>query len=109
MSVFFFERPPDRVVAGAIDNVQLHDRGFQQRQCPSLAPLRRRRAGQRDQLGLRGTVEDALSGGVGRVFAGQGSIEASLHQLLARAGDGVDAGIQRLGDPAVRGIAPPYW
>src|SRR5580698_10571959 len=37
----FFERPPDRVVAGAIDNVQLHDRSFQHRQRPPLASFRR--------------------------------------------------------------------
>ena len=35
------------------------------------------------------------------MLAGQGGLEPSLHQLLAGAGDGVDAGIQRLGDPAV--------
>jgi hypothetical protein len=35
------------------------------------------------------------------VLAGQSSIEAALHQLLARAGDGVDAGIQCFGDLAV--------
>ena len=97
----FFERPPDGVVAGAIDDVQLHDRGLQQRQRPPLASFGWRRAGKRDQLGLGGAVEDALSGGAGGVLAGQSGIEASLHQLLARAGNGVDAGIQRLGDLAV--------
>jgi hypothetical protein len=40
--------------------------------------LGRRRAGERDQLGLGGTVEDALSGGVGGVLAGQGRIEFVL-------------------------------
>ena len=35
------------------------------------------------------------------MLAGQSGIEAPLHQLLARAGDGVDAGIQCLGDLAV--------
>src|SRR5262249_1185198 len=53
------------------------------------------------QRGLGGTVEDALSGRIGRVFAGQGGIKSALHQLLTCAGDGVDAGIQRLGDLAV--------
>ena len=36
------------------------------------------------KLGLGGTVEDALSGGVVGMLVGQGSIKAFLHQLLAR-------------------------
>ena len=70
-------------------------------QRPPLASFRRRRAGERDQLSLGGTVEEALSGGVGGMLAGQRSIEAFLHQLLPRAGDGVDAGVQCFGDLAV--------
>jgi hypothetical protein len=35
------------------------------------------------------------------MLAGQRGVEASLHQLLTRAGNGVDAGVQRLGDLAV--------
>ena len=35
------------------------------------------------------------------MLAGQGGVEAALHQLLAGAGDRVGAGIQRLGDLAV--------
>jgi len=93
--------PADRVVAGAIDDVQFHHRGFQQCQCPPLAPLGRWRAGQGDQLGLGGAVEDALSGRVGRVLVGQGGVDPALHQVLARARDGVDAGIQRFSDSAV--------
>jgi hypothetical protein len=44
-------------------------------------------------------------GGVGRVLAGQGGFDPSLHQLLMRAGDGVDAGVQCFGDPP---IAPGF-
>lgn len=36
----FFKRPPGRVVAGAIDDAQFHDGGFQQRQRPAVAPGR---------------------------------------------------------------------
>jgi hypothetical protein len=93
--------PSDRVVAGAIDNVQFHDRGFQQRQRPPLASFWRRGAGERDQFGLGGAVEDALSGRVGGMLAAQRGIEAFLHQPLTRAGDGVEAGVQRFGDLAV--------
>ncbi len=35
------------------------------------------------------------------MLAGQSGVDPSLHQLLAGAGDGVDAGIQRRGDLAV--------
>jgi hypothetical protein len=97
----FFERPADRVVAGAIDDVQLHYRGLQQFQGPPRTPLGRLGTSKRDQLGLGGAIEDALSGRAGRVLAGQGGIQSALHQLLAGAGNGVDAGLQRLGDLTV--------
>jgi hypothetical protein len=70
-------------------------------QRPPLAPLGRRRTRQGDKLGLGGTVENAPSGRVGRMLTGKGGVDPTLHQLLARAGHGVDAGIQRLGDPPV--------
>ena len=35
------------------------------------------------------------------MLARESGVDPSLHQLLAGAGDGVDAGIQRLGDLAV--------
>ena len=79
---------------------------LQQRQRPALAPFGWRRARQCNELGLSRSVEDALAGGVGRVLAGQRGVNATLHQLLTGAGNGVDAGIQRRGDLAVApGIA----
>ena len=54
--------PADCVVAGASDDIAFHDRGFQQRQCPTRTTLGWGGAGQGDQLGLSGAVENAFSG-----------------------------------------------
>jgi hypothetical protein len=35
----FFERPPDRVIAGSISNLEVHNRLFKQLQRPPLAAL----------------------------------------------------------------------
>lgn len=97
----FFERPSDRVVAGTIHDVQFYHRGFQQFQRPPRTPLGGLGTSERDQLGLGGAVEDALSRRVGRMFAGQCGIHSALHQELTATGDGVDAGVQRRGDLTV--------
>src|SRR3954462_8952349 len=96
-----FERPPDRVIADALDDIQLHDFVFQQTQGPSRAPFRRLRTGQGDQFRRPGAIEDARSGGGGRVFALQHGLEAFFHQLPPRPGDGRKAGVQRRSDPAI--------
>jgi hypothetical protein len=63
--------------------------------------LRRRPACQRDQLCFRHAVENPWPGGVRVIFAGQHGLEPFLDQLSPGAKDSGDAGIHRLGDPAV--------
>jgi hypothetical protein len=60
--------PTDRVIAGAVNNVQLHDRGFQQLQRPPNASFWRIGTGQGDQLGLGCPIEDAWPGRGGRML-----------------------------------------
>jgi hypothetical protein len=48
----FFESPPDRAVAGAIDDVQFHDLVLRQPQCPACAALGGFGTSQGDQLGF---------------------------------------------------------
>ena len=90
--------PPDRVIAGTVNNSQFHDSGFQEFQCPANAPLWWVGTGKRDELGLACSIEDALSGRSGRMLAGQDGLETFLHQLLPGPGNRVDAGIQGGGD-----------
>jgi len=92
---------PDRIVAGALDDVQFHDGLLQQLQRPPLATLGRWRTGQGDQFRFRGPVEDARSGRGWRVLADQDGLEAFFHQLLAGPGNRIGAGIEGLGNPTV--------
>src|SRR5580704_10446229 len=64
----FFQRPPDRVVAGALDNVQFDDLLLEQAQAPTGETLRGRRECQCDQLCFRRAVENAWTGGIGIVL-----------------------------------------
>ncbi len=57
-----FLRPANGVIAGLGHDVQFHDAMFQQAQRPAHAASRRLRAGERDQLGFRRTVENPLPG-----------------------------------------------
>src|SRR4051794_38552590 len=54
-----------------------------------------------DQFRLPSAIEDARSGGGGRVFALHRGLEAFFHQLPPRPGDGRKAGVQRRSDPAI--------
>jgi hypothetical protein len=57
-----FLRPPDRVISGAIDDLQFDDLVFQQLQRPPPAALWRFGTSRGDQFGFGGSVKDALSG-----------------------------------------------
>src|ERR1700689_95365 len=92
----------DRVVARLLDDVQFYHLLFQQPLFPTREALGSRRAGQGDQFGLRRAVENSGTGGVRIILAHQRRLEALLAQLSSRAADGVDAGIQRRRDFAVR-------
>src|ERR1700730_14190202 len=69
-------RPPDRVVAGSVNDLQFHDLLFQQLQRPPLATLRRFGTGQGNQLRFGDTVKDAWSGRGWRMLADEHGIEA---------------------------------
>ena len=101
LRMFFFERRPIGVVAGALDNVQFDNLLLEQTQAPSGKALRGRREGQRDQFCFRRAVENSPRGGVRVVFAGQHRLEPFLDQLAPGPLDSGDAGVQRRGDPAV--------
>ncbi len=97
----FFERPPDRVVTDAPDDLQLDDFLLQKTQRPSGLAGRGRSASQSDQLGFRGAVENPARGRFGIVLARQDGFEAFHDKAPSRSLDRRDAGVQRLGDPAV--------
>src|SRR5262249_6505283 len=58
----FFERAPDRAVAGTIDNAEFYDLVLQQPQGPACASLGRLGTGQGDQLGLLLAVKNPSNG-----------------------------------------------
>src|ERR1700687_5701449 len=97
----FFLRPPDRVVAGALDNVQFDDLLLEQAQAPTGETLRGRREGQCDQFCFCYAVENPRPGGIGIVFAPQHRLEPLLDQLASGPLDSGNAGVQRRGNPAV--------
>ena len=81
--------------------MQFDDFILEQAQGPFGMPLRGWPACQRDQFCFRHAVENPRPGGVRIIFAGQHGLEPFLDQLAPGAKDIGDAGIQRLGDPAV--------
>src|ERR1700687_1677840 len=97
----FFLRPPDRVVAGALDNVQFDDLLLEQAQAPTGETLRGRREGQCDQFCFCYAVENPRPGGIGIVFAPQHRLESLLDELAPGPLDSGNAGVQRRGNPAV--------
>src|SRR6516225_1716396 len=101
----FFERPPDRIVAGLVDDVQFDDFLFEETQAPTSESFRSWRASQSDQFRLRRPVENPRPRGVGAILALQRRLEPLLDQLLTGASDIVDAGVQRSRD---RAVAPPF-
>jgi hypothetical protein len=64
-------------------------------------PWRRLGASQSNQFRLGLAVENALSGGVRRMLAGQCGLYAFFHEALACPSDRIDAGVQSGGDLAV--------
>ena len=94
------KRPPDGGGVDGIDRLQLDELVGQQLHGPASLALRRRGAGDGDQAGLLGAVELAVLPAGGRA-ALDGLVQALLHELLADAGDGGGAGLQRLCDPVV--------
>src|SRR5271166_2891448 len=86
-------------------SVQFDDFLFEETQAPTSEPFRSWRASQSDQFRLRRPVENPRPRGVGAILALQRRLEPLLDQLLTRASDIVDAGVQRSRDGAV---APPF-
>src|SRR5271169_2779635 len=97
----FFERAPDRAVAGAIDDPEFYDLVLEQPQGPTCASLGRLGTGQGNQLGLLLAVENPSNGWHRARLAAQHRLEAVLHQLLARSVNHGWAGLQSFDDPVV--------
>jgi hypothetical protein len=97
----FFERPPDRRVAGTLDDVEFHDLVLQQPQGPARASLGRFGTSQGNQLGFLLAVENPRNRRRRPLLAAQHRLKAFLHQLPAHPVNHRCAGLQRLDDPAV--------
>src|SRR5271157_4004381 len=104
----FFYRPSDRAVAGAIDDIELHDLVFQQPQGPARASLRRFRTSQGNQFGLLLAVKNPRNRRHRSLLAAQHGIEALFHQLLACPVDHGWAGLQSLRNLAVTPSIPTF-
>src|SRR5262245_26707299 len=79
----FFERAPDRAVAGTIDNAEFYDLVLQQPQGPACASFGRLGTGQGNQLGLLLAVKNPSNGRHRAQLAAQYGLEAFFHQLFA--------------------------
>src|SRR5436309_3218538 len=101
----FFERTPDRAVAGTIDNAEFYDLVLQQPQGPACASLGRLGTGQGNQLGLLLAVKNPSNGRHRARLAAQHGLEALFHQLFAHPVNHGWAGFQSFDDPVV---APPF-
>src|SRR5262249_14369360 len=101
----FFERAPDRAVAGTIDNAEFYDLVLQQPQGPACASLGRLGTGQGDQLGLLLAVKNPSNGRHRARLAAQHGLEAFFHQLFAHPVNHGWAGFQSFDDPVV---TPPF-
>src|ERR1700690_570962 len=97
----FFKRPPDRRVAGTIDNVEFHDLFLQQPQGPAWASLGRLGTSQGNQFGFFLTVENPCNRRRRPLLTAEPRLEAFLRQLLPHPVNHGCAGLQRLDDPAV--------
>src|SRR5262249_15567201 len=101
----FFERAPDRAVAGTIDNAEFYHLVLQQPQGPACASFGRLGTGQGNQLGLLLAVKNPSNGRHRARLAAQYGLEAFFHQLFAHPINHGWAGFQGFDDPVV---APPF-
>src|SRR5438876_4107080 len=97
----FFERAPDRAVAGTIDNAEFYDLVLQQPQGPACASFGRLGTGQGNQLGLLLAVKNPSNGRHRARLAAQHRLEAFFHQLFAHPVNHGWAGFQSFDDPVV--------
>src|SRR5205823_4394111 len=100
----FFERAPDRAVAGTIDNAEFYDLVLRQPQGPACASLGRLGTGQGNQPGLLLAVKNPSNGRHRARLAAQHGLEA-FFQLFAHPVNHGWAGFQSFDDPVV---APPF-
>ena len=97
----FFERAPDRAVAGAIDDAEFYNLGLQQPQAPARVSLGRLGTGKSDQPRFLLAVENRRYRRHGSLLAAQNSLKAFLHQLLAHPVNHRNTGPQSRDDTAV--------
>src|SRR5262249_20182013 len=82
----FFERAPDRAVAGTIDNAEFYHLVLQQPQGPACASLGRLGTGQGDQLGLLLAVKNPSNGRHRARLAAQHGLEGLLPPVVCAPG-----------------------
>jgi hypothetical protein len=91
-----------------VDDLALDHVLRQQADGPARVAGRRLGAGERDQLGLRGAVEDRRGARHLALLAGEHGIEPLLHQFGAHVHHHGDVGVERLADlligPALAGL-----
>src|ERR1700746_2069364 len=97
----FFERAPDRAVAGTIDNAEFYDLVLQQPQGPACASFGRLGTGQGNQLSLLLAVKNPSNGRHRARLAAQHGLKAFFHQLFAHPVNHGWAGFQSFDDPGV--------
>jgi hypothetical protein len=87
----------DRLVGDGGDHLQLHQFVRQQPQRPARAAVRRGGAGERDEAGFRGPVQQRRPGG-GLLLASERGFEAVLDEPSAEAFDGGGADVKGVSD-----------
>jgi hypothetical protein len=107
-SAFFFERPAHRLVRDRVGVAQLDHAARQQAQRPAPASLRRRRAGQGDEVRLLLAVEPARVGTRAAAIRAERGGQALLHEAPPQALHGGHPDPDRFCDPLVGPARPTH-
>src|SRR5215218_6259606 len=107
-SAFFFERPAHRLVRDRVGVAQLDHAARQQAQRPAPASLRRRRAGQGDEVRLLLAVEPARVDPRAATIRAERGGQALLHEAPPQALHGGHPDPDRFRDPLVGPARPTH-
>src|SRR3954465_2334830 len=107
LRAFFFKCLAHSLVGERVDVGQFDHALRQQAQRPAGAFVGRRRAGQRDQVGLLRTIKLSLVEARSRAVGAQGRLQALLDKALTQSLDGGDTRVNGVRDARVRPAGPP--
>jgi hypothetical protein len=102
----FFQRLPHRLVRERVHTLQLDHPPCQQAQAPPTVAVRRRRAGQGDQVGLLLAVQLPAVGPPAAAVRAERRRQALLDEPPAQTLHGGEADVEGLDDPLVRPARP---